>query len=72
MQRCSKKAYAMCPYRHLNELTKGHSIKRDIALAKAHAEVDAINREHEAYIDGIYDAVKVIKNRYEKEQKDGK
>lgn len=56
----------------IDELEKGHSMARDIALAKAHAEVDAINREHEAYLDGIYDAVEVIKNRYEKEQKDGK
>lgn len=56
----------------LYELVKGHSMARDIALAKANAEVDAINREHKAYLDGIYDAAKVIKNSYEKEQKDGK
>lgn len=56
----------------LDDLEKGRRRERDIAITKAHAEIDAINREHEAYLDGIYDAVKVIKNRYEKEQKDGK
>lgn len=56
----------------LDDLEKGRSRKRDIALVKAHAEIDTINKEHEAYLDGIYDAVKVIKTRYEKEQKDGK
>ena len=56
----------------LDDLEKGRSRKRDIALVKAHAEIDTINIEHEAYLDGIYDAVKVIKTRYEKEQKDGK
>lgn len=53
----------------LDELEKGRSRKRDMALVKAHAEIETINREHEAYLDGIYDAVKVIKNRYEKETK---
>lgn len=56
----------------LNGLEKGRSRKRDMALVKAHAEIDSINKEHEAYIDGIYDAVKAIKSRYEKEQKDGR
>ena len=55
----------------LDDLEKGRSRKRDIELTKAHALIDTINKEHEAYLDGIYDAVKVIKNRYEKEQKDG-
>ena len=55
----------------LDDLEKGRSRKRDMELVKAHATIDTINKEHEAYLDGIYDAVKVIKNRYEKEQKDG-
>lgn len=53
----------------LDDLEKGRNRKRDMALVKAHAEIDSINREYEAYLDGIYDAVKVIKSRYEKEQK---
>lgn len=35
--------------------------KRDIALAKANAEIDTIRREHEAYWDGVYDAIKEVK-----------
>lgn len=35
--------------------------KRDIALAKAQKEIDTINREYEAYWDGIYDAIKAVK-----------
>lgn len=52
----------------LDDLTAKHSQKRDIALAKAKAETNAVMREHEAYLDGIYDAVKDIKKLYEKEQ----
>lgn len=55
----------------LTDLENGRLRKRDMALVKAHAAVETINKECEAYLDGIYDAVKVIKNRYEKEQKDG-
>ena len=35
--------------------------KRDLKKAKAKAEIDAIDREYFAYIDGIYDAVKQIR-----------
>lgn len=55
----------------LDDLEKVQGRKRDIALVKAQAAIDTINKEHEAYLDGAYDAVKVIKSRYEKEQKDG-
>lgn len=56
----------------LTDLEAINGRKREIALVKAQAEVDKINKEHEAYLDGLYDAVKVIKCYYEKEQKDGK
>lgn len=56
----------------LDDLENSRNRARDIALTKAHALIETINKEHEAYLDGIYDAVKVIKSRYEKEQKDGK
>lgn len=35
--------------------------KRDIKLAKAKAEMEAIDREYGAYYDGAYDAIKAIK-----------
>ena len=56
----------------LTDLEAINGRKRDIALVKAQAEIDKINKEHEAYLDGLYAAVKVIKSYYEKEQKDGK
>lgn len=55
----------------LDDLENARSRKRHIELTKAQALVDSINKEYEAYLDGIYDAVKVIKNYYEKEQKNG-
>ena len=55
----------------LTDLEAINGRKREIALVKAQAEVDKINKEHEAYLDGLYDAGKVIKCYYEKEQKDG-
>lgn len=35
--------------------------KRDLKKAKAKAEIDAIDREYVAYVDGVYDAVKTIR-----------
>lgn len=56
----------------LDSLDKGRQRKREIALAKAQAEISTINREYEAYMGGVYDAVKVMKMQCEREQKDGK
>ena len=38
------------------------SHKKHIELAKAQAEIDAINRCADAYYDGLYDMAKEIKN----------
>lgn len=46
----------------LLRLTNARLQKRDIALAKAQAEIDTIRREYEAYWDGVYDAIKEVKN----------
>ena len=46
----------------LLRLTNARERKKDIALAKAHAEIDTIRREYEAYWDGVYDAIKEVKN----------
>ena len=50
-------------------LTNARDRKKDIALAKANAEIDAIRREAEAYWDGVYDAIKEIKNAIPKQPK---
>lgn len=46
----------------LLRLQNARERKRDIALAKANAEIETIRREFEAYWDGIYDAIKEVKN----------
>lgn len=51
----------------LNDFTERAHKKREIALAKAYAEIKAIDREYEGYIDGVYAAVKAIKVHYERE-----
>ena len=35
--------------------------KKDVALAKAQAEIQTIQREFDAYHDGVYDALKEIR-----------
>lgn len=56
----------------LDDLQNRHAAKRSVALAKAKCEIDAINRAHEEYLDGIYDAVRSIKKLYEAENGGGK
>ena len=56
----------------LDDLDRGRYRKREVALAKAQAEINTINREYEAYVAGLYDAVRAIKSQYTKEQEDAK
>lgn len=49
------------------DLTRSHARKRDIALAKAKAEIETIQREDSAYYDGVYDTIKEIKNALQQE-----
>ena len=44
--------------------------KKEIALTKANAEIEAIRREADAYWDGVYDAIKEVKNAMPKPQKE--
>lgn len=41
--------------------------KRDIKLIEAKAEINAIDREYGAYLDGLSDAVKAIREAEKKE-----
>lgn len=50
----------------LDDLERAKNKKYDVRMAVAQAEVKAISREHEAYLDGIYDFAKAI-NRLLKE-----
>ena len=52
----------------IDDLDRRRARKKDIDLARAHSEISAINREYEAYVDGLYDAVKAIKVQYAKEK----
>lgn len=45
----------------LSRLEADRNRKKDIQLAKAKAEVETICREADAYFDGVYDAIKAIK-----------
>lgn len=45
----------------LADLEKNRQHKKDIQLAKAQAEINAIHREADAYFDGLYDAIRAVK-----------
>ncbi len=42
--------------------------KKEIKLAKAKAEMEAIDREYVAYYDGAYDAIKAVKGFMAKQE----
>ena len=46
----------------MTRLQNSRELKKEIALTRANAEIDAIRREAEAYWDGVYDAIKEVKN----------
>lgn len=46
----------------MTRLQNARERKKEIALTRANAEIDAIRREAEAYWDGVYDAIKEVKN----------
>ena len=46
------------------------SIKKDIALAAAQKEIDAIQREYDAYFDGVDDALKAVRAAMKERQGD--
>lgn len=45
--------------------------RKEIRLVKANAEIGAINREADAYYDGVYDAIKAVKAALEEEKQHG-
>ena len=45
----------------MDRLTSIREHKKQIALTKAHAEIQTIQRETEAYWDGMYDFCKAVK-----------
>lgn len=46
----------------MTRLTSENDHKKQIQLAKANAEITTIQREADAYWNGVYDALKEIKN----------
>lgn len=44
------------------KLTARRIQKKEIALAKAQAEINTIQREADAYWDGVYDALKAVRD----------
>lgn len=45
-----------------NRLIEKKVRKADIARIKANAEIEAIQREEDAYCDGVYDALREVEN----------
>lgn len=54
-----------------NRLSAAADRNRNMAQIKAHAEIDAINREYAAYVDGVYDAIRQIRAAEEMASKGG-
>lgn len=52
----------------VTRLESARQHKKQIQLTKAQAEIDTINRCAEAYFDGLYDAIKEVKNAPQEEQ----
>ena len=46
----------------MDRLTSAREHKKQIQLAKANAEIQTIQREADAYWNGVYDALKEVKN----------
>lgn len=46
----------------MTRLTSANDHKKQIQLAKANAEITTIQREADAYWNGVYDAIKEIRN----------
>ncbi len=46
----------------MNRLTSAREHKKQIQLAKANAEIEAIQRAADAYWDGVYDVIKEVRN----------
>ena len=54
-----------------SRLTASKDRIRDIKIAKAQAEVDAINREYSAYCVGVDDAIRAVRGAMAKEADNG-
>lgn len=54
-----------------NRLSAAADRKRAMAQIKAQAEIDALNREYAAYVDGVDDAIRQIRAAEEKAKKVG-
>lgn len=54
-----------------NRLSAAADRKRTMAQIKAQAEIDALNREYAAYVDGVDDAIRQIRAAEEKTKKVG-
>ena len=56
----------------INRLDSAYARKREILLTKAQAEIETINRCADAYFNGLYDAIKEVKNAIAEEERNGK
>lgn len=45
----------------LDKLSSRRDLKKQVALAKAQAEIQTIQREADAYLDGLHDAIRAVK-----------